>query len=367
MTGYIIGVGMFSLPFLFHKSGILVYFLFLLVLLPAQYVLHLIYANLIIVTKNFHRLPGYTEIYLGKKGKGIVFFAKVFGNYGALIAYIIVTGIFLHELLFPIFGGNEIIYGSIIFFIEATIVYFGISIIARAELFITSLLLVIVLWIAIKGMPMIDITNYSTIDWKYLLLPYGAMLFSMDGNGALPIVTKILKKDKVKIKNCIRASMVLATSITTIFTLVVLGVTGGATTHDALTGLNNVMNGGVVALALVFGVFSLFTSFLGVAESIRETLWWDFKINKNVSWAIAVFVPYGFYLLGVDDLIKVVSIVGAICGGLCGIVLLLIFEKLMKEGKLPMFKVLPSKIITRLLALMFVVGILYEIFYFIVK
>lgn len=367
MTGYIIGVGMFSLPFLFHKSGIYAYFFFILLLLPAQYILHLIYANLIIVTKNFHRLPGYTEIYLGKKGKAVVFFAKVFGNYGALIAYIIVTGLFMNELLSPIFGGSEIIYGSIIFFIEAFIVYFGINIIARAELFITSLLLLVVLWIAFKGVPMIDVNNYGTIEWKYLLLPYGAMLFSMDGNGSLPIVAKILKKDKRKIKAVIRTSMVLSTVITAIFMFVVLGVTGDATTKDALTGLNNTMNGLVVALALVFGIFSLITSFLGVAESIRETLWWDFKINKTVSWAFAVFVPYGFYLLGVHDLIKVISIVGAICGGLCGITLLIIFEKLMKENKLPMFNVLPGKIITRMLALIFISGILYEIFYFITK
>lgn len=367
MTGCIVGVGMMSLPFLLQKSGIYSYFFFLFFLFPAHYILHLIYANIIVVTKNYHRLPGYTEIYLGKRGKSIVFFAKIFGNFGALIAYIITSGIFLNVLLQPIFGGNEMIYGSIILFIEAIIVYYGINLIARAELLITSLLLFVVVMITIKGVPVIDFANYNTLDWKYFLLPYGAIFFAFEGSSALPIVAKLLKKDKKKIRKVIQISMLISFFATTLFVFTVLGVTGSKTTPDALAGLNNVMNGGIMALALVFGIFSMFTSFLAGAESTRETLWWDFKINKTVSWAVAVFIPYGFYLLGVNDLPAVVSFVGSICGGLCGLVLLAIFYKLIKQKMTPIFNIIPGKFILYSFAVLFVMGIVYEILFFIFK
>lgn len=116
MVGYIIGVGMFGLPFLVSRAGLLSFIILIAVLGLVQYLLHLIYANLIVVTEGYHRMPGYAEIYLGRRGKIIVFIAKLVGNCGALLAYIIITGIFLNQLLEPRFGGNEFIYASILFF-----------------------------------------------------------------------------------------------------------------------------------------------------------------------------------------------------------------------------------------------------------
>ncbi|MCD4761331.1 hypothetical protein K8R32_00015, partial [bacterium] len=58
MTGYIIGVGMFSLPYLTVRAGLVSFFLFLVGLGYVQYTIHLIYANLIVVTRTYHRMPG---------------------------------------------------------------------------------------------------------------------------------------------------------------------------------------------------------------------------------------------------------------------------------------------------------------------
>ncbi|MCG2695728.1 hypothetical protein L6248_02240, partial [Candidatus Parcubacteria bacterium] len=183
MVGYIIGVGMFGLPFLVSRAGLLSFIILIAVLGLVQYLLHLIYANLIVVTEGYHRMPGYAEIYLGRRGKIIVFIAKLVGNCGALLAYIIITGIFLNQLLEPRFGGNEFIYASILFFVEAIIVFFGTKMIAKTELVMSGLLILVVALIAVKGYGEAEPSNYFLIDWKYILLPYGAMLFALDGRG----------------------------------------------------------------------------------------------------------------------------------------------------------------------------------------
>jgi len=121
MVGYIIGVGMFGLPFVVAKAGLLTFFCFLLFLGPVQYLLHLIYANIICVSNNSRRLPGYAAEYLGKKYKAFVLVAKLTGNFGGLLAYIIITGIFLHELLSPYFGGSEFMYATVLFALEAAV------------------------------------------------------------------------------------------------------------------------------------------------------------------------------------------------------------------------------------------------------
>ncbi|MBU4319367.1 MAG: hypothetical protein KKF30_19070 [Proteobacteria bacterium] len=368
MVGYIIGVGMFGLPFLVSRAGLLSFIILIAVLGLVQYLLHLIYANLIVVTEGYHRMPGYAEIYLGRRGKIIVFIAKLVGNCGALLAYIIITGIFLNQLLSPYFGGNEFIYASILFFIEAIVVFFGVKIIAKTELFMTGLLILVVALIAVKGYGAIEPSNYFLIDWKYILLPYGAMLFALDGGGSLPIVAKLLGRNKKSIKSIVKIGTFLPVIIISIFTLVVVGISGSRTTQDALTGVGLIIDNGVIFFSLIFGVLTMVTSFLLVAQSIKETLWWDFKVNKYYAWAIAVFVPYILYALGMKNLIDVISFAGAIAGGTSAIILILIFIKLSKlKNKLVLFKRRPKKALAYFLILMFLSGILYEVFYFLTR
>ncbi|MCG2698767.1 hypothetical protein L6307_06840 [Candidatus Parcubacteria bacterium] len=368
MVGYIIGVGMFGLPFLVSRAGLLSFIILIAVLGLVQYLLHLIYANLIVVTEGYHRMPGYAEIYLGRRGKIIVFIAKLVGNCGALLAYIIITGIFLNQLLEPRFGGNEFIYASILFFVEAIIVFFGTKMIAKTELVMSGLLILVVALIAVKGYGAAEPSNYFLIDWKYILLPYGAMLFALDGGGSLPIVAKLLGRNKKSIKSIVRIGTFLPVIIISIFTLVVVGISGSQTTPDALTGAGLIINNGVIFFSLIFGVLTMVTSFLLVAQSIKETLRWDFKVNKYSAWAIAVFATNIVYVLGIKNLVDVFSFAGAIAGGTSAIILILIFIKLSKQkNKLILFKRKPKKALAYFLILMFAGGILYEVFYFLTR
>jgi len=365
MVGYVIGVGMFSLPFLTSRAGILVFFILIIFFGLVQYLLHLIYANLIIATEGYHRLPGYAEIYLGKAGKILTFIAKTIGNYGALLAYIIITGIFLNQLLSATFGGNEFIYASLLFILEAGIVFFGIGMIARAEFFMTILLLLVIFFVFVKGSSVMEISNFTVINWKYFLLPYGAMLFAIDGVGSLPIVVKLLRRQKESIKSVVRIGTFVPVAVIALFTLVILGISGNQTTPDALSGIKAILNDGVVLFSLIFGVLTMVTSFLVVAESIKETLWWDFKVNKHLSWALAVFLPYILYVLGLKNLINVISFAGGVAGSLSAIILILIFIQLRKKaGRLVLFKRSPGAVIIYFLISLFVCGMIYEIYYF---
>ncbi len=365
MIGYIIGVGMFSLPFLVAKAGVVSFFIIFISIFFVQYFIHLIYADVILETKTRHRMSGYAEKYLGKPWKEITFLAKIIGNYGALLAYIIITGIFLNQLLGPIFGGSDFIYSNIIFFVEAIIVLFGIGMIANAELVLMFLLLVVIVLISFKGFGFVEMENFKIIDWKYLLLPYGAMLLALDGNGALPMVARIVKRDKNMMKKVVTSATILASVIILVFTSVIVGVSGAGTSADSLSGISDIMGPGVVTIALIFAIISMITSFIGVAEAIKETFWWDFKVNKLLSWALAVFVPYLLFLFGFKDLIGIISFAGAVAGGMSAIVLILVFKQLKKKKKqLLLFKRKPNSIILTILISLFVLGVIYEIWAF---
>jgi len=224
----------------------------------------------------------------------------------------------------------------------------------------------VVALITIKGWGKIDAGAYTLVDWRNFLLPYGAILFAVDGGGSMPIVVKLLRRDREVIKKVVRIGTLVPIIVIIAFTLVIVGISGAATTPDALSGIMAKLGDGMIVFALIFGVLTMVTSFLGVAESIRETLWWDYKFNKYLAWALAVFVPYLLYLAGFKNLIDVISFAGAVAGGTSAIILISIYRKLRdRPGGLVLFKRPPARALTAFLIAMFISGVVYELYFFI--
>jgi len=365
MVGYIIGVGMFGLPYLFIKAGIWPCLVLVAVIGVAQYFIHLLYAAIICGNPGYHRLPGYAENYFGSAVKRLTFVVTMIGNYGAMLAYIIVGGVFARQLFSPFWGGSEVLYASILFFIAAGVVFFGIKTIARFEFYFTAAMVIVLFLVIKRSLGFASLDNLTLINWKYALLPFGAILFAFDGGGVIPLAAEILNKRKKSLKTAIGFGTFFSIALIVIFSLVTAAVTGGKTTPDGLIGLWNVMDGKIVLISLVLGLLVIATSFFAVAENIKDTFCRDYGMNKSIAWALAFFIPYAFYLAGFNDFIGVISFAGAISGGFTGIIMILIFWKMEKEKKqLSFFRHKPSRLFLGLIASLFAAGIVYEVWMF---
>ena len=64
------------------------------------------------------------------------------------------------------------------------------------------------------------------------------------------------------------------------FAIVILGVTGGNTTELGTIGLGNQLGSFIFVLGNSFALFAMFTSFLVIALAFKETLYYDFKVDK---------------------------------------------------------------------------------------
>jgi len=365
LIGTIIGVGMFSIPYAINQSGIILLFVYLPVLGTIQYFLHKIYAEIILSTKTKHRLPGYAEKYIGKKGKIISFILSLLGSYGSLLAYIIIGGIFLHELLYPFLGGSLFTYTLILFVIQAIIVLSGLKLISAIELAMSGLLIALVGLLAYKGWAYSSFDNFAPINWSKAFLPYGPIFFAVGGSDAIPSVCKLLCQKKESIKSAIAWGTFLPVILMLIFTFTVVSITGVNTTSDTLIGLSRVLPNGLMLFALILGLLAIITSFLVIAQATREIFWWDFGMNKNFAWALSCFVPFLLYLAGVRNLMAVVSLTGAIVGSLIGIFYIwLFFEAKRKPEQPSIIKNKITKPVAVFLAFLFLSGLTYEIYYF---
>src|SRR3989344_3819002 len=99
LIGGVVGVGIFGIPFAFAKAGFLTGFLFLVGLTLFTLITNLAYGEIILRTNRTHGIVGYAGIYLGDFWKKVAFFIFILGAYAALLAYIIVGGEFLANIL----------------------------------------------------------------------------------------------------------------------------------------------------------------------------------------------------------------------------------------------------------------------------
>jgi len=362
MVGTIIGVGLFSIPFVIAKAGILPLLLLLPALAYVQHLFHKFYAEIVMASDEKHRLPGYVEHYFGKKRRDLVLFIVLIGTYGSLLAYVIVGGIFLNQLLSPYFGENLFFYTTLLFILQALIVLFGLKLIAKVEFLLTALLLLTLLMIFGKSVSFLDVHNFTPVNWLYFLLPYGPIFFAVGGDAAIPEVCRLLAGEKQKIKRAIAWGTYIPAAFTLLFIVAVVGVTGADTTPDTLVGLSKVFPQKMMDLAVALGLLAIITSFITVAEATKEIFVWDLHINKRIAWLLALLPPYFLYLAGLQNLTKVVSVTGSITGGLIGIILIWLFFKVKngsREGALIETKLTRNMAI--FLSCLFAAGFLYSL------
>jgi len=355
LSGTIIGVGLFALPYVTLKVGFWVILGYFLALGALVILIHLFFGELALKTPDFKRLPGFAKIYLGNWGQIAAYTSTILGIFGALLAYLIVGGEFLTELFLPIFGGSSLVYTLFYFVIAAGLIFFGIKAIAKVEFWGLVLFFIILFAIFFQGKLFITIENlFPSPDISYIFLPYGIILFSLWGAALIPEVEEMLGKEKNLLLKIIPIAILIPMVVYLFFIYLILGITGTQTTESALTGLRNVLGDGIVSLALIFGLLTTFTSFITLGLTLKKVFWYDLKIGKNIAFAITCFIPLVLFLIGIKQFIPIISFVGATMLGIDGILILLMYRKIN-----------PKNLLVFPLILVFFAGIIYEIIYFI--
>lgn len=357
--GTIIGVGFFALPYIAVKVGlgtIIFYFLFLGSIVIF---LQLLFAEVVMRTKDQRRLPGYALLYLGKWGERIASATTVFGLSGALLAYLIIGGEFLRSLLSPVFGNNVFAYTLFYFSAGAVLIYFGIKSIAKIEFFAVILFIAILLIIFGQGFNLIGVENLFNFDPAYIFLPYGVILFSFWGMALIPEIKEMLLGKEKELKKIIPLAVFIAAIIYLFFIFIVAGISGNAVSKDAISGLRGFLDNWVIGLALLFGLLATFTSFITIGLTLKKVFWYDFKMSKNLAWLLACFGPLILFFLGLRDFIMVIGLVGGVMLGIDGIIIILMhFRAEVKGEKAPAWKLSLPRPLAYFLILILVLGII---------
>ncbi len=365
LMGTIIGAGILGIPYVVAKSGFLLGFILILLIGLACLSLNLFYGEVILRTKTQHQLPGYAQKYLGKWGKFVAGISIMFGIYGALSAYLIGEGITLYTLL----GfGSPLLFSVLFFIVAAAIIYFGIKATGKAELFLISLLVLIVVLIGIFSFDGIKLENLTTFNLGQIFIPYGVILFAFLGLAAVPEMQEELVKEKKKMKSAILIGSIIPIVVYLLFTLVVLGIVGWENfellkpnERIATVALSMYSQPVLGVFANVLALLSMLTSFLALGTALVEVYALDYKLNRKLAFFLTMILPLMIVIFNLSTFITILGITGAFYGGIEGILVVLIFWKAKKMGnRNPEYSLRKHYILGGLLILMFILGMIYQ-------
>ncbi len=326
LVGTIVGVGIFGLPYVFYKAGILLGFFYLIIVAIILIIIHLFWAEISFETVENHRLVGYAKKYLGNKAKIIVACSTIFGFFGAIIAYFLLGSQFLAGSLKFYLGPDFKIYLFIFWIIASLAAIKGIKLVAKLEALINFLLIGIVIIFFSMGVRKINLNNLPLVDFKNFFLPYGVILFSLAGGNAVPELKEILQ-DKKLLKKAVIIGTLIPAVLYLLFVVGILGLDG--TTISVNVFFNLASNRLLAYIGQIFGFLAVITSVFVFNLYLKKVFIFDFKLPKILATSLVVFIPFLFVFFFKNiNFINVLEAVGVISIGIEGIVLVLIHEKL---------------------------------------
>ncbi len=150
------------------------------------------------------------------------------------------------------------------------------------------------------------------------------------------------------------------------FIFLITGMSGALTSKDAITGLKTIFGNGIINLGFIFGILTTFTSFITIGLTLEKVLWYDLKIPRLLAFALICLGSLILYLSGFADFLKIIGLAGGVMIGIEGILIILMYLKAKtKSSQSPAWSLnLPKSFVTCLI-IFFIIGIIYEIIYFI--
>jgi amino acid permease len=349
-----LGAGIFSLPYVFKVSGWIIGLIYLIVLSAIVIFVHYLYWQALAKVNEKKRLLGLAENYLNKGYFSLASVAIVGGLLLTLVAYLILGGKFM-EMVFPSLGWFA---GIITFWILGSFPLIFRSIrLSKFESFGTLLMAAIIILIFATASD-IALPRAVEIDFNNIFLPFGAILFSLAGWTAIEPMFENASVSGLR-NNKIVSMLVLGTlAIAILYVFFVLGVFGsaGTITKDTISGLANWPYWKIQILGWL-GLFAIWTSYIPIGLEVKNSLVKDLKVNNFLGLGVVIISPLLLLFLGLKDFFTVVGLIGGIFLSVQYLSIILVARKILNISPV-------KKIFVNLSIAIFVLGAVYEVYYF---
>lgn len=330
ITGMTIGAGVLGIPYVVAQVGLKVGLAYIIGLGLVMLFLNLILGEIAVRTNESLQIPGLAGKYLGKWVKYFLNVIIIFGSYGALLAYIIGEG----QSLSALFGGNPVAWSVIFWSIASIIVWRGLQTIKSVEKVLSIIVLSIICGLSFYLLRDFKLENWAYYDLSKIFLPYGVILFALNGTPAVIEAHALLPRSQRHFRKALIIGSLIPVAVYALFALAVAGSSGLQTSEIATVGLGARFGEGVLVLGNVFAILAMAGGFIGSGIALKQNLVWDNKLNKILAEFLVISVPILLFVAGLRQFISVLSVAGGVFIGIEAIVLVIVCWRARKKGDL---------------------------------
>lgn len=358
LIGATIGIGVLALPYTFGASGVVPSILLLIIALVLTLILNSLYVEVLLHVKGRHQFAGYAGKFFGNTGKLIATGALLVGAYGACLAYIIQGGIFLNTLIPAV---SPFYFSLAFFFCIALVGLLNLRVFTTIQSVMVVVLLALITVLCVLGIPHIQVQNFVLVgnSFEKILLPYGVLLFAFSGYSIIPEMGEITEYKKISLKRAVLGGTSIVAAVYIVFSFLVLGISGGNVSEDAVTGLSASFGSDIVKLVALVALLPVTTSFISLSRVSQDMFVKDLKLSRPLGWFFALYPPLVLFLSGKLGIVRVLEISGGITVGLTGAMLIAMYFKMCAESgiAIPLWK----RVMYYTVMAVFVLGIGYEV------
>lgn len=355
LASLIIGAGMFSLPYVTSKTGLLIGLFYLVGFTFLMSLTHLFYSDIVLAEKNDGRFISQSRRYLGKPGWWFGIIAILAGTTLTLTIYLVLSMSFSRFL----FSDVSLQAAPVIFWILGSLaIVAGAKEIAGLDTLLTLFMIFLAGTVAFfslrSGAPFLKIVPLWPVENSSLLfLPLGPFLFSLNGRAAIVSLKDYYNESRLdsrKMRKAIILGTFLAAGVYLLFIIGVIIIAAGLPAKDAIASL------GGLPVHLRFmvgslGIIAIFTSYIFLGLELKSIFEKDFGLEKRIALLATIIPPFLIYLSGEHDFINLVGATGGIFIAIESVLVIMMWEKLKSKKFL----------INKIIIILFVAGALYEI------
>lgn len=331
MMGTIMGAGLFALPVAFSKVGLFGGTALFAVLAIGMTITHIALMDEVLDSDGTRRLRYFVERRFGKVAGYLPAITYPTTLLSINYAYLLMGGSFLVMLLRFVGVTVPETYAILLFWIIFSgIAVYGLEMIAKAEVYITSAMVLSLLAMSLLQWPSITSITIPVVDPNWLLA-FGVFLFSSSGISGTGEIVQIAQKKRLDARKAIVYGTLGSAALSYIF-----GVSFYLSSHGQITNriidFNSYIPAAFAMLLPVLGLSGISSSYLTASAELKMVFMRDFGYQKLQALAIAYLLPIGLYFFVSRNFVQVISFAGSVFIGMnAAMICALGYQRSMKQ------------------------------------
>ena len=333
ITGYGVGSGIMTLPYLVDRAGLVPGLAIILVAFFFSYCMHMMLAEITIGSGKGSQIISVFRTYLFRGPRGNWFVVALF----ALTALVLITNLAAY-----VAGGAEVLGAAglpplaaklVFYAIAAAVVFFGLKVLGVSEAASISAIMVIIGVLAVASL----LNWHNALPWgvvgapNQLLAFFGMAMFSFVAFFSVPQAVEGLDRDPARVRKAILLGLGLNLAFIVVIVFCTLG-SSARITELGIIGWSEGIGLWAQVLGSAFTVLAMLTTYWSISLALSDIIEEQTKLHRRLCWLIATLPSLLLVLFDLGSFLEIMRTAGGLIAILMAVMVVPAFRRCRKAN-----------------------------------